>query len=113
MARVAAILQASADAPQVSLALAAASTATFTLSKNRPFAVNADQDITVAFGLSSGHLASATASSYRIPANQQSVFDLGFTFDQIQVYNLGTQNGTGGQTGTTAANVYVQPLSVV
>lgn len=112
MARVASILIASGEAASNNAAVAAAATVTIVLAKNRVFAFNADQDVTVAFGLSTGNHPTATAASYRIPANQQSVFDMGPMFDQISVFNLGTQNGTGGATGTTAANIYVQPLVV-
>lgn len=112
MARVASILIASGETSQQSAALAAAGNVTFILAKNRVFAFNADQDVTIAFGLSTGNHPTATVASYRIPANQQSVFDMGPMYDQISVFNLGTQNGTGGATGATAANIYVQPLVI-
>src|SRR5690348_9205657 len=71
--------------------------AVHTIGSNRLFALNATQDITIAFGLSTGKVASATSTSWRIPAGVSVQFDLGDAFDQFQVYNL----------GASAATVYV------
>jgi len=92
---------------------AGAASAQKVLGKNVIFAINADQDVCISFGISTGGNAGlATAGSYRIPANQQVTIDLGSSFDQFSVWNLGTANGTGGKTGSTTANVYVQRFVV-
>ena len=110
MARQAAILIPASAVAVTALALTAASTTSFTLGINQIFAINADQDITIAFGYAA---ATATTTSYRIPANQQTVFDMGQALKVVEIYNLGTANGSGGQTGSAAANVYILPITVV
>jgi hypothetical protein len=69
---------------------------------NRIFVINADQDITTLFGNST--VAAPSATSYRIPANQQTVFDMGAALSYIRVFNLSS---------TTAANVWIKLLSVM
>lgn len=64
------------------------------------FAINADQDITIKFGTAG--MAAAAATDFRIPANQTYVYDLGRNFDRVRVFNLSS---------TTAANIFIQPLS--
>ena|SRR5271166_3466395 len=91
---------------------AGAASAQKVLGKNVIFAINSDQDVCISFGLSTGNAGLATAGSYRIPANQQTTFDTGSAFDQVSIWNLGTANGTGGKTGSTLANVYLQRLVV-
>lgn len=101
MAVFSAILVPSNDAPIKVAALAAStSSAELVMSNNRIFAINADQDITIRFGTSG--MAAADATFYRIPANQQTTFDLGGAFDRIRVFN---------QAAATAANVYIELLS--
>ena len=91
---------------------AGAASAQKVLGNNVIFAINADQDVCISFGLSTGNANLATAGSYRIPANQQTTFDTGMAFDEVSIWNLGTANGTGGKTGSTTANVYIQRLVV-
>ena len=70
------------------------------LGTNVVFAINADQDITIKFGVSG--MGAAAATDFRIPQNQTYTFDTGYYIDRIRVFNMN---------GTTAANVYIQPLS--
>lgn len=104
MARYASILIPSNDLPQkvANLGTSTASSA-IKIGTNRIFVINADQDITISFGLSTS-IVTPTAAYYRIPANQQTTFDMGSANDTIEVYNL---------SGSTAANVYIMILSVV
>ncbi|SRR6266550_2955653 len=74
-----------------------------TLGKYQVFAINADQDITINFGNANGTMTPPTTANYRIPANQQTTFDLGSSFDSFEVFNQ----------GASAANVYIIRLSVV
>lgn len=78
--------------------------AVHTIGKNRLFAINATQDITIAFGISSGGGAvSATANNFRIPAGVTMLWDMGSAYDQFQVFN----------TAASSATVYAKLLSVV
>lgn len=74
-----------------------------TIGKNRLFAINATQDITIAFGNSTGVAASATSSSFRIPSGASIQWDTGTAYDQFQVFNL----------GASSASVYAILLSVM
>jgi len=104
MARMASILIPSGDAPVV-LSVNGNTTGTVqTIGKNRIFVINADQDITIAFGSSTAKTAVASANSYRIPQNQQFTVDTGQEFDQFSVFN---------KSASTTASVYYQTLSVV
>lgn len=105
MARFSSILIPSADPPIVISALAASTASALqTIGRNRIFALNADQDITILFGNASGPTITPNSSSYRIPANQQTTLDTGSAFDSFKVFN---------NSGTTVANIYIQLLSVV
>lgn len=70
------------------------------LGANVIFAINADQDITIKFGLPG--LAAATANDFRVPANSTMVFDVGSHYTSFRCFNL---------SGTTTANIYIQFLS--
>jgi hypothetical protein len=74
-----------------------------TIGRNRIFAVNADQDISILFGNSAGPSFIPSTTNYRIPANQQTTLDMGQAFDSFKVIN----------DSATPANVYIQLLSVV
>lgn len=88
------------DKPIVVASLGASTASSAQQPGSRLFAINADQDITIGFG-SATKAPSAGASSYRIPANTEKIFDLGNGFDRFAVYNL----------ATSAANIYILPLS--
>ena len=92
---------------------AAAAVVTLTTGKNQLLEINCDQDVMVTTGMSATIAAASATNGKRIPANQQTTFDLGSAQDTIKVFNLGTANGTGGQTGSTAGNLYITKLSVV
>ena len=97
MARFSQILTPAGDAVIKLSAITAASTATTVQpGAHRIIAINATDDINVAFG---GSSVSASSSSYRIPAGQQTTFDTGSN-SYLSVYNLGT--------GTT--DVYIMLL---
>jgi hypothetical protein len=66
----------------------------------------------ITVGLSTTIATPSATNGKRIPANQQTTLDLGAQNDTIKVFNLGCQNGTNGQTGATAANLYITRLSV-
>lgn len=105
MARFASILIPAGDADIKISSLAAVTASSIqTIGKNRIFVVNADQDITIQFGNVAGPAFTPSAANYRIPANQQTTFDMGQAFDSLKVFNL---------SGTTAANVFLKILSVV
>ena len=106
MARLSTVLIPSCDAPiTISTLGASAASAIQTVGKNRLFAINADQDLIILFGNKAGPTISPTATvGYRIPANQQDTLDTGNAFDSFKVFNL---------SGSTAANVYIQLLTVV
>ena len=106
------VLGAGTGAYNITQALAAASVATVTLGRYSMFEINADQDIVVTVGVSGTISTPTTSNGKRIPANQQVTLDIGAQNDTIKVLNLGTQNGTGGQTGVAAANIYITRLSV-
>ena len=102
MSRLASILIPSSDLDIKIAALGASTAAAATsIGKNRIFAINADQDITVLFGSSA--VAAPDAAAYRIPANQQTVFDMGWANTHIRVFNL---------SGSVAANIWIKLLSV-
>lgn len=86
----------------IKIAALAASTASSeqVLGNGMLFAINGDQDLTIAFGVAG--MAAPTNAAFRIPANQTYTFDLGRNYDRIRVFNLSS---------TTAANIYIQPLS--
>jgi len=75
------------------------STAEIALGPERIFAINADQDITIKFG--NAGMAAATGVEYRIPANQQTTFDIGKNLNSIRLWNLAATN----------ANIYIILLS--
>jgi hypothetical protein len=89
----------SAPVQKVAALAATTSSAELAFGNNTIIAVNATQDITIAFGQAG--MGAATASNFRIPANTTQTFDLGQTFSSIRVFNL----------AASAADVYVQPLS--
>ena len=84
----------SADAPISESVTASSTGAIHVIGPNRIFAINATQDITIAFGLSTGKVAAATSTSFRIPAGVSIQFDTGDAFDEFQVFNLGTAAAT-------------------
>lgn len=88
--------------PPLKIASLAASTASAEqiLGSNVQFAINADQDITIVYGTSG--MSAPTAANFRIPGGQIVTLDMGRNSDRIRVFNL---------SGTTAANVYICPLS--
>src|SRR5581483_3464364 len=94
--------------PSDTTAIKVAALATTTISSeqalgtNVVFAINADQDITIKFGIAG--MAAAATTDFRIPQNQTFTFFTGRNFDRIRVFN---------QSGSTAANVYIQPLTVL
>src|SRR5258708_3271997 len=75
------------------------SSAEIALGTNVIFEINADQDITIAWGAAG--LGAATATNFRIPANTMQRYDMGI-FNSIRVFNLSS---------TTAANVYIQQIT--
>src|SRR5258708_1653645 len=92
MARVAAILIPSETSIKIAALAATTASAIQTIGRNRVFAINADQDVTINFGNSNGTMTAPTTSNYRIPANQQTTFDTGAAFDSFEVFNQGTSN---------------------
>ena len=102
MARMASILLPSGDA-DIKLASLGTSTSSTEqkIGANRIFVINADQDITIRFGATG--MGAADATYYRIPANQQTTFDMGPAFSYIRAFNL---------SASTAANVYIKILSL-
>ena len=117
MARLASvlILQAGTGAHNVTQAASFAANAVVTLTtgKNQLLEINCDQDVMVTVGLSTTIATPSATVGKRIPANQQTTFDLGSSCDTVKVFNLGTANGSGGQTGSSAGNLYITKLSVV
>lgn len=79
---------------------AGSSSAEQALGYNQIFAINATQDITIRFGLP-GFSSAAGTADFRIPAGSTMVFDTGTAYTSFKVYNL----------GTSACNIYIQPLS--
>lgn len=99
MARMSAIL---IPGSQAAIKIAGLTTAqTQLLGKNTIFVINADADINIEFYNSAGGALVASALSYRIPANQQTTFDLGNANDTISLF------------AAASANVYIKILSVV
>lgn len=98
MARFAQILLFAGDAPIkiAALAAATASAAQF-IGARRIIDINADQDVMVVFGNSG--VGAPTAANYRIPANQQTTFDMGPN-SYVRFFN----------NGASAANIYIQAL---
>ena|SRR5271157_4648089 len=92
---------------------AAAAVVTLTTGKYQMLEINCDQDVMVTTGLLATIATPSATVGKRIPANQQTTIDLGAGFDTIKVFNLGTANGTGGQTGSTAGNLYITKLTVI
>jgi len=91
-----------AAAPAIKIAALAAvtSSAEQSLGSNRIFAINATQDITIKFGVTG--MGAATAADFRVPASQTQVYDTGFEFTHIRVFNLHA---------SSTADVYIQFLS--
>lgn len=83
----------------VSNLAATTSSAELLLGPNVIFALNATQDITVAFGVTG--MAAAGVNNFRVPANATVTMDLGQAYTAIRVYNL----------SSNPANVYLQPMS--
>lgn len=80
---------------------AASSSAVINKTRTYLFAINADQDICIAFGQKADAGFTAAANTdFRIPAGVIATWDLG-QFDSFAVYNL----------GSSTANVYYQHLS--
>jgi len=75
-----------------------------TLGYHGIFVINSDQDISITFGAAAS-IATPTATSYRIPANQQTTFDLGAASDSLLIFNNAATS--------VAANIWIQKLSVV
>lgn len=75
---------------------AATSTAEQALGKNAIFMINADEDITIRFGVP-GFAAAANNTDYRIPAGTVQRWDVGTHYTSFKCFNL----------GGTAANIYI------
>jgi hypothetical protein len=104
MARQASILIFSADTPVKITGLAATTASSLqVVGKNRIIAINADQDITILFSAATSATTTASTTSYRIPANQQTTIDTGQAFTQFSVFN----------NTASPANIYYQTLTVV
>lgn len=100
MARFAQILSPAGDAViKIAALTTSTSSANQFVGSRRIIVVNADQDITIAFGAASS-MAAADATNYRIPSNQQTTFDMGSN-SYLRVFNL---------SASTAANVWVMRL---
>lgn len=98
MARFAQILAPAGDTVIKVTGLAATtSSGELVVGARRIFAVNATQDITIRFGQTG--MGAADASFYRIPANQQTTFDMGSN-SVIRVFNE----------SASAADVYILRL---
>ena len=78
---------------------AGTSTSEITLGNDAIFAINADQDVMIRFG--NPGMGAATATNYRIPANQQTVFYTSTANTSIRVFN----------NGSSTANIFIQKLS--
>lgn len=104
MARLSSVLIPSCEEAVLLQPTSSSASAIQTIGKNRIFAINADQDITIRFMNAAGPSLTADSADYRIPANQQTTLDTGQAFDSFEVYNL---------SASTTANVYYQTLSVV
>jgi len=117
MARQASVLSLSAGTGAYNVtqaaSFAAGAVVTLTTGTYQMLEINCDQDVMVTVGLSTTIATPSATNGKRIPANQQTTIDLGASFDTIKVFNLGTANGTGGQIGSTAANLYITKLTVV
>jgi len=61
------------------------STAEIVIGKNRLFAINADQDVYLAFG--NAGMSAASTANWRLPANVIATFDLADAFDRIRAFN--------------------------
>jgi hypothetical protein len=72
------------------------------LGANRIFVINSDHDVNITFG-ANATITTPDATAYRIPANQQTTFDLGSASDTIELFNPSL---------TLTANVFIQLLSV-
>lgn len=101
MATISAVFHPAED-PPIKIAALAASTASVeqNVGNQRLLAINADQDITILFGVF-GTTGTPTAANFRVPANQTVTFDSG-TKSGLKVFNLSS---------TTAVNVYIAFLN--
>jgi hypothetical protein len=101
------LVPANEAAIQILAQAASTSSAEIVLGPNRIFAINSDRDITVKFG--NAGMAAATGVEYRIPANQQTTFDVGSQLNSLRIWNTGNVNGTAGT--PTTSNTYILLLS--
>jgi hypothetical protein len=77
---------------------------TITLGKNQMFVINSTQDISISFGNATGTMVAPGATAgYRIPANQQTTFDMGQNNDSFIIYN---------NSASTTSTTYVKILAV-
>jgi|SRR5712691_2049922 len=104
MSRIAGILIPACDAPTKFTLAPTTASSIQTFGKNRIFAINGDQDITILFGNAAGPSFTPDTTSFRIPANQQTTLDTGQAFDSFKVFN---------NNGSSSANVWIQMLTVV
>ena len=79
---------------------ASSSTAEVEIGAHAHFAISADQDITVRFGITA--MDAADATDFRITAGVVGVFGMGPEFTHFRAFNLSS---------TTAANIHYLPLS--
>jgi hypothetical protein len=101
MSRFAQILIPAGDAPVVVNSLGGgASSSALNIGVKRVFAINADQDICIAFGKSTVS-APTQALNYRIPANQQTTLDTGASGGYVRCLNL---------SASSSANIYIMLL---
>ena len=84
------------------LSLTTTAAQTVTLHKNQIFVINAAADVNISFGLLANLVVATATNCYRIPANQQTTFDIGPNQDSFSIVN--------NVTGTTA--VFIKCLSV-
>jgi len=91
-----------AQTPSTKISALAPSTSTVeqALGAYQIFQINADQDITIRFGVP-GFSASAAATDYRIPAGVPITFDVGKQYTSFKCFNL----------GGAAANIYILFIS--
>jgi len=78
----------------------ATSTVEQALGWNTIFSINADQDITIRFGVP-GFATAASNTDFRIPANSTFTFDVGKTYTSFKCYNQ----------SATPANIYIMFMS--
>jgi len=70
------------------------------LGANTLFSINADQDITIRFGVP-GFSAAASATDFRIPANSTFTYDVGRNYTSFKCFNL----------AATPVNIYIMFMS--